>query len=112
MTLYHAGRIGVFDPRKRELKEYSLLPGHKPFGPPFVFPYSLSVDNKNQFVWTNDFSSQRIYRVDLKTEQSTEYFMPLPYEIRDLTVDESASRPTVWFPAYRPPSKMVKVEVY
>jgi hypothetical protein len=38
--------------------------------------------------------------------------MPLPYEIRDLTVDESASRPTVWFPAYRPPSKIVKVEMY
>ena len=112
MSLYWAGRIGLFDPSKREVKEYALLPGHKPFGPPFVSPYSVAVDDKNQFAWANDFNSQRIYRVDLKTEQATEYFMPLPYEIRDLTVDEKADRPTVWIPAYRPPSKMVKVEVY
>jgi hypothetical protein len=37
--------------------------------------------------------------------------MPEPYEIRDLTVDEHAARPTVWIPVYRPPAKMVKVEV-
>ncbi|OFW36335.1 MAG: hypothetical protein A3J28_03305 [Acidobacteria bacterium RIFCSPLOWO2_12_FULL_60_22] len=112
MGLYWAGRIGLFDPGKREVKEYAMLPGHKPFGPPFVSPYSVAVDDKNQFVWANDFNSGRIYRVDLKTEQSTEYFMPLPYEVRDLTVDETADRPTVWIPAYRPPSKMVKVQVW
>lgn len=112
MSLYWAGRIGMFDPDKREVKEYSLLPGHKPFGPPFVSPYSVAVDDKNQFVWANDFNSSRLYRLDLKTEQATEYFMPLPYEIRDLTVEESASRPTVWIPAYRPPSKIVKVQLY
>ena len=112
MSLYYAGRIGMFDPAKREIKEYNLLPGYKPFSPPFISPYTVSVDNKNQFVWTTDFNSQRIYRMDMKTEQVTEYFMPLPYEIRDLTVDESASRPTLWFPAYRPPSKIVKVEMY
>jgi len=83
-----------------------------PFGPPFVSPYSVAVDDRNQFGWANDFNSSRLYRLDLKTEQATEYFMPLPYEIRDLTVDESASRPTVWIPAYRPPSKIVKVQLY
>jgi streptogramin lyase len=110
--LYWAGRLAVFDPNKGETKEFALVPDSKPFGPPFPAPYSAAVDDKNQFVWTSDFNSSRIYRFDMKTEKTTEYFTPLPYEVRDLTVDKTASRPTVWIPAYRPPSKMVKIQMY
>jgi streptogramin lyase len=112
MGLYWAGRIGMFDPNKREVTEYALIPGNKPFTPPFVSPYTVAVDDKNQTVWTNDFNSSRIYRVDMKTGQSTEFFMPAPYEVRDLTVDKTASRPTLWIPAYRPPSRMVRVQTW
>ncbi len=111
MTLYWAGRIAMFDPDTHDIKEYPIIPGNKPYTPPFASPYSLSVDDKNQFVWTNDFNTGRIYRVDIKTGESTEYLMPAPYEERDLTVDENADRPTVWIPVYRPPSRMVKVQV-
>jgi streptogramin lyase len=111
VTLYWAGRVARFDPTTREITEYPVIPGSLPFTPPFPSPYSLSVDDKNQIVWTNDFNSGRIYRLDLKTGQSTEFLMPAPYEIRDLTVDETAPRPTVWIPVYRPPSRMVKVQV-
>jgi len=112
MGLYWAGRVGMFDPNTKQVKEFSLLPDHRPFGPPFLSPYSLAVDDKNQIVWTNDFNGRRTYKIDIRTGQSTEYYMPLPYEVRDLTADESAARPTVWIPAYRPPSKMVKIELY
>ena len=112
LGLYWAGRLAMFDPNKGEVKEYSLIPDSKPFGPPFPAPYSAAVDDKNQFVWTSDFNSSRIYRFDMKTEKTTEYFTPLPYEVRDLTVDKTAQRPTVWIPAYRPPSKMVKIQMY
>ncbi|HXD17224.1 MAG TPA: hypothetical protein VN654_09415, partial [Vicinamibacterales bacterium] len=81
------------------------------YTPPFPSPYSLSVDDRNQVVWTNDFNNGRIYRIDIKTGQSTEFLMPEPYEVRDLTVDEHTERPTVWIPVYRPPSKMVKVQI-
>jgi hypothetical protein len=37
--------------------------------------------------------------------------MPSNYEVRDLKADPSAPRLTVWLPAYRPPSKLVKIEV-
>jgi virginiamycin B lyase len=111
MGLYWAGRVGMYDPRKREVTEYPLLAGNKPYTPPFASPYTVSVDDKNQMVWTTDFNSSRIYRLDMKTGESTEFFMPAPYEVRDLTVDKTADRPTVWIPAYRPPSRMVKVEV-
>jgi streptogramin lyase len=111
MTLYWAGRIAMFDPDTHDIKEYPIIAGNKAYTPPFTSPYSLSVDDKNQFVWTNDFNTGRIYRIDIKTGEPTEYLMPAPYEIRDLTVDESADRPTVWIPVYRPPSRMVKVQV-
>src|SRR5262245_47320073 len=111
MGLYWAGLIGMFDPNKLEVKEYALISGVEPYTPPFLSPYTVAVDEKNQIVWTNDFNSSRIFRLDIKTGQSTEFFTPDPYEIRDLTVDKTASRPTLWIPAYRPPSRLVKVQV-
>jgi hypothetical protein len=47
----------------------------------------------------------------MNSGNSTEYMTPTNYEIRHLKVDTAAERPTVWVPAYRPPSKMVKIEV-
>jgi virginiamycin B lyase len=111
VSLYWAGRIGMFDPGKREVKEYPLIPGIKPYTPPFPSAYTVAVDDKHQIVWANDFNSSRIYRLDVKTGHSTEFFMPAPYEVRDLTVDETADRPTLWIPVYRPPSRMVKVQL-
>ncbi len=110
-TLYWAGRLARFDPETREVKEYPIIPGHRPYTPPFPSPYSLAVDDRNQVVWTNDFNTSRIFRVDMKTGQSTEFLMPAPYEVRDLTVDDTAERPTVWIPVYRPPARMVKLQV-
>jgi virginiamycin B lyase len=110
-TLYWAGRLARFDPNTRDVTEYPLIAGSRPYTPPFPAPYSLAVDDKNQVVWTNDFNTGRIFRLDMRTGQSTEFLMPAPYEIRDLTADETAARPTVWLPVYRPPSRMVKVQV-
>jgi hypothetical protein len=47
----------------------------------------------------------------MNTGKSTEYMTPSNYEVRDLKVDTNAARPTVWVPAYRPPSKLVKIQV-
>jgi hypothetical protein len=62
-------------------------------------------------VWTNDFASSRIYRIDINTGHSTEFMTPSNYEIRDFKVEVGAERPTVWIPAYRAPAKLVKVVV-
>ena len=108
---FYAGQVLMFDPDKQIIKEYPLINGAKPYTAPYAEPYSLSVDDKNQIVWTNDFSASRLYRIDMNTGQSTEYMTPSNYELRDLKVDTAASRPTVWLPSYRPPSKLVKVEM-
>jgi streptogramin lyase len=108
---FYAGQLLMFDPDKKVLREYPLVNGGKPYTAPYAAPYSASADSKNQIVWTNDFNSTRLYRIDMNTGQSTEYMTPSNYEMRDLKVDTAAARPTVWIPAYRPPSKLVKIEV-
>ena len=108
---FYAGQVMMFDPDKKIMKEYPLVPGTKPYTAPYAEPYSASADDKNQIVWTHDFSSSRMYRIDMNTGQSTEYLTPSNYEVRDLKVDTAAARPTVWVPAYRPPSMLVKMQV-
>ena len=108
---FYAGQLAMFDPDKKVIKEYPLINGTKPYTAPYAAPYSTSADSKNQIVWTNDFNSTRLYRIDMNTGQSTEYMTPSNYEMRDLKVDTAAERPTVWIPAYRPPSKLVKIQV-
>jgi streptogramin lyase len=108
---FYAGQLLMFDPDKKVLKEYPLVNGTKPYTAPYAEPYSASADDKNQIVWTHDFSSNRLYRIDMNTGHSTEYMTPSNYEVRDLKVDTAAERPTVWVPAYRPPSKLVKIQM-
>jgi streptogramin lyase len=108
---FYAGQLMMLDPDKKIIKEYPLVTGTKPYTAPYAEPYSASADDKNQIVWTHDFSSSRLYRVDMNSGQSTEYMTPSNYEVRDLKVDAAAARPTVWVPAYRPPSKLVKIQV-
>ena len=108
---FFAGQLLMFDPDKKVLKEYPLINGAKPYTAPYGEPYSASADDKNQIVWTHDFSSGRLYQIDMNTGHSTEYLTPSEYEVRDLKVDTAAARPTVWVPAYRPPSKLVKIQV-
>jgi hypothetical protein len=99
------------NPDTKAITEYPVMPGVAPYAAPFPMPYTLSLDEKNQIVWTTDFNSSRLYTLDMKSGKSTEFFTPAPYEVRDLTVDRTAERPTVWIPAYRPPAKMVKVQM-
>jgi len=108
---FYAGQLMMFDPDKTIMKEYPLVNGTKPYTAPYAEPYSASADDKHQIVWTHDFSSSRVFRIDMNTGQSTEYMTPSNYEVRDLKVDTAAERPTVWVPAYRPPSKLVKIVV-
>src|SRR3954454_13150748 len=70
---YWAGRLGVFDPTKGNIKEYALGPEVEPFGAAYTACYSASPDDNNHIVWTMDTNSGRIYKVDMDSGQSTEY---------------------------------------
>jgi hypothetical protein len=59
---YWAGRLGVFDPTKGNIKEYALGPEVEPFGAAYTACYSASPDDNNHIVWTMDTNSGRIYK--------------------------------------------------
>jgi streptogramin lyase len=111
LGLYWAGRVARFNADTGEVREFPLLPDHKPYTAPYPSPYTASVDDKNQIVWANDFNSSRIFSIDMRTGRSTEHFMPGPYEVRDMATDETAARPTMWIPSYRPPAQIVRVQL-
>jgi virginiamycin B lyase len=111
VTLYYAGRLAKFNADTGEVKEYPLIAGTAAYEAPWTAPYSATVDNGNQIVWTTDFNSNRLFRFDIATEKFTEYMLPGPYEMRDVTVEEGTERPTLWIPSYRPQSQIVKVQI-
>jgi len=111
LGLYWAGRVARFNPNSGDVREFPLLPDHKAYTAPYPSPYTASVDDKHQIVWANDFNSARIFSLDMRTGQSTEHLMPYPYEVRDMMTDESAARPTMWIPSYRPPAQIVRVQL-
>jgi virginiamycin B lyase len=111
VTLYYAGRLARFNADTEEVKEYPLIPGTEAYQAPYTAPYSATVDNGNQLVWTTDFNSNRLFRFDIATEKFTEYLLPGPYEMRDVTVEEGTERPTLWIPSYRPQSQIVKIQI-
>jgi virginiamycin B lyase len=108
---FYSGMVARFDPNTGAIKEFPLIEGGKPYGAPWAAPYTTSVDNEHGFVWATDFNSARLFRFDVKTEKFTEYLLPGPYEMRDLTVERGTERPTLWIPSYRPPSQIVKVQI-
>ncbi len=111
---FFAGRLAMFDGKTDVIKEWPITgPNAAPFAAPFVAPYMVAFDDKNNVAWTTDFNNNRLYRFDVKTETFTEFMMPEPHvEIRHLVVDSSTEPPTLWFPDYRPPGKIVKLQAF
>ena len=111
---FFAGSIAMFDGKTDVIKEWPIVgPNAAPFTAPFVAPYMVAFDDKNNVAWTTDFNNNRLYRFDVKTETFTEFMMPEPHvEIRHLVVDSSTDPPTLWFPDYRPPGKIVKLQAF
>jgi streptogramin lyase len=72
----------MLDPDNKILKEFPLIPGTKPYTAPYAEPYSASADDKNQIVWTHDFSSDRLYRIDMNTDVGGAQSRPPPARSR------------------------------
>jgi streptogramin lyase len=52
--------------------------------------------DKQGELWTGGMTTDRVVRLDPKTEQSVEYLMPRDTNIRRVFVDESTSPVTFW----------------
>jgi len=99
---YYAGRIGMFDPRSRTIKEWPI----PQFGS--ADPYSVAVD-RNGDAWAGGMYSDYVFRLNPSTGKVTKYLMPIVnVNVRRVDVDRSAN-PAVWIGANHHP-KIIKIE--
>jgi virginiamycin B lyase len=85
---YRGNKIGMFDTNEQTFKEWSLPT-------PWTGPYYPVVD-RNGEIWTGGMTTDRVVRLDPKTNKSVEYMLPKDTNIRRVFVDNTTNPVTFW----------------
>ena len=99
---YTGDRIGMFDTRTEQFKEW-LMP-HK-----YSTPYAASVPDKDGYVYATSNMSERLMRLDPKTGAVIEYLIPTDFDSKEIMIDPSTKRVTIWMSNTRN-ARMLRVE--
>ena len=85
-----ANKIGMFDPRSLEFREWDM--------PPYSHPYDVTVD-KHGNVWAGGDASDHIVRLEPETGELTNYRLPGSVNVRRVFVDNRPDPVAVWIGA-------------
>jgi streptogramin lyase len=85
---YRGNKVGMFDTNEQTFKEWSLPT-------PWTGPYYPVVD-RNGEIWTGGMTTDRVVRLDPKTNKSIEYMLPKDTNIRRVFVDNTTNPVTFW----------------
>jgi virginiamycin B lyase len=85
---YRGNKIGMFDTREEKFQEWALPT-------PWTGPYFPTVD-RNGEIWTGGMTTDRVVRLDPKTNEAVEYFLPKDTNIRRVYVDNTTTPVTFW----------------
>ena len=85
---YRGNKIGMFDTKEQTFKEW-------PLPTPWTGPYYPIVD-RNGEIWTGGMTTDRVVRVDPKTNTTVEYMLPKDTNIRRVFVDNTTNPVTFW----------------
>jgi virginiamycin B lyase len=85
---YRGNKIGVFDTREESFKEWAMPT-------PWSGPYYPVVD-RNGDVWTGGMTTDRVTRLNPKTNETVEYFLPKDTNIRRAFVDNTTPNVAFW----------------
>ncbi|MGZ5649757.1 MAG: hypothetical protein ACXWG8_05445, partial [Usitatibacter sp.] len=61
----------------------------------FSAPYDVVLD-KDERAWTGSMTTDRVTRLDTRTDKFVEYLLPRSTNIRRVFVDNSTTPPTFW----------------
>jgi streptogramin lyase len=100
VTEYRASKVALFDPKTEEFTEFAL--------PQYTFPYRANFD-KNGELWASTMSTDRVVRLDPKTNITAQYLMPANTNMRTVFVDNSTTPVTFWVGSNHD-HRIVKVE--
>jgi virginiamycin B lyase len=97
---YRGNKVAVFDTRNEKFTEYDL--------PPRTYPYRANFD-KNGELWASTMHTDRVVRLDPKTNTAVQYMMPSDTNMRTVFVDNSTTPVTFWVGSNHD-HRIVKVE--
>jgi virginiamycin B lyase len=86
---YGGNAIGMFDPTTQQIKEYQLPT-------PWTDPYDVVPTRGAAEVWTGSMLTDRVVRLNPKTDDVVEYLLPHSTNIRRVFVQETGPRPVLW----------------
>ena len=102
ITAYRGNKVATFDTRTQQFAEYDL--------PPRTYPYRANFD-KNGEIWASTMHTDRVVRVNPKTNETMQYLMPSDTNMRTVFVDNSTSPVTFWVGSNHD-RRLVKVETF
>jgi streptogramin lyase len=99
---YTGDRIGMFDTITKQFKEWPAR--HK-----YTTVYAVSAPDRNGFVYATSNMSERLLRLNTKTNEIIEYQVPTEFDSKKLAHDPTSARSTVWMVNTRT-ARLMKVE--
>jgi streptogramin lyase len=100
VTEYRTSKAALFDPKTEQFTEYAF--------PQYTFPYRANFD-KNGEIWASTMSTDRVVRLDPKTNTTVQYLMPSDTNMRTVFLDNTTSPVTFWVGSNHD-HRIVKVE--
>jgi virginiamycin B lyase len=85
---YRGSKIGIFDTKTERFQEWALPT-------PWSGPYYPVVDGGGE-IWTGGVTTDRVTRLNPKTNEAVEYLMPKDTNIRRVFVDNTTTPVTFW----------------
>jgi streptogramin lyase len=98
---YRGNKLAMFNTKDEKITEF-------PLPTKFTNPYDVIWD-KNGELWTGGMTTDRVVRLNPKTNETVEYMLPRDTNMRRMFVDNSTPRPTFWVGSNHGAS-IVKVE--
>lgn len=84
-----ANSIGMFDPQTRKITEW-------PVPSKWGEPYGLDYSDKYNEAWTGAGQTDKVSRLEVKSDEITEYLLPHSTNIRRVFIDNRGKLPVLW----------------
>ena len=98
---YNGDGIGMFDTQTKDIQEWNVRK--------YSTPYTVSVPDRNGYVYASSNMSERLIRLDPTTGEIVEYLMPTQFDSKKIAVHPATDRTILWMANTRN-ARLLKVE--
>ena len=98
---YLNDKIFMFDSRTKQVRRWEV--------PEYSTPYTVSIPDKNGYVYASSNMSERLIRLEPKTGTVIEYQMPTEFDAKKIAYDPTTENVVLWMSNMRV-ARIMKVE--